>query len=45
MVPSSATPSIDDAFAGLQDALPVQRIDADGLAAQQLCERAARRET
>ena len=41
MVPSSATPSIDDALAGLQNALPVQRIDADGFAAEQRCEGAA----
>jgi hypothetical protein len=35
----------DDAFARLEDALPVQRIDADGLASQQFCECAAGRET
>ena len=32
-----------DALAGLEDALAVQRVDADGLAAEQCRERAARR--
>src|SRR5258708_1383131 len=33
-----------DALARLEDALPVQGIDADGFAAEQLCKGAARRE-
>ena len=41
MVPSSATPFDDDPLAGLEDALAVQRIDADGLAAQKRCKGAA----
>src|SRR6202035_2375872 len=34
----------DDAFARLEDALTVQRVDPDGLGAEQFCEHAARLE-
>ena len=44
MVPSSATPSITHALAGFEDALAVQRIHPDGLAAEQSRKGAAGRE-
>ena len=45
IVPSSATPSTTTRFARFEDALTVQRIDADGLATEQPGKGAAGNET